>query len=41
MRAPQGVFNEATLLAIVKFTQELPAASVALAFALAPILFPR
>ena len=37
MRAHQGVFNEATLLAIVRVAQELLAVSVALAFALAPI----
>jgi hypothetical protein len=38
MRAHQRIFNEATPVAIVRLAQELLAVSVALAFALAPIL---
>lgn len=38
MRAHQKIFNEASRFAIVRLAQELLAVSVALAFALAPIL---
>lgn len=38
MRSHQKIFNEASRFAIVRLAQELLAVSVALAFALAPIL---